>query len=315
MIVLLLVAGLALLYVGANLLTDGAAAMAARLHLSEFVIGATVVAVGTSMPELVVSVMSAVEGKSDVAIGNVIGSNIFNTLFILGITALVAPLPVSRKVLRGDVRFALLVSLLLTVLLFSAALGLGGADRLSRVEGCVLLVLFAVYVVVTIRRSDRTESGTTQHTQRWWIMAVMIVAGVGALVWGGHLFLNGSIRVARMLGISESAIALILVAGGTSLPELATTFFSALRGRTEVALGNIVGSNIANILLILGISATITPLGAGGVNITDALVMSFAQIALLVAVAVVTPRRLSRVAGVLFLLLYVAYTFTVVRAG
>ena len=295
-LLLLLIVGLGLILAGANFLTDGSAAVAQRFRVPEFIIGLTIVAVGTSMPELVVSVLSAAAGNSDVAIGNVVGSNIFNVFVILGICALIRPLVLTKENIRRDIPFGMAASLVLLAVTSDRLVCAGATDRIGRPDGIVMLALYIGlmwYMIRTTKRQRSIPGATTgmnvpvsgaalkngaQHAEgtkkpiALWLAGVMIAGGLAGLVFGGEMFLKSATAIARTLGISESVIAITLVAGGTSLPELASSVVSLLKGKAEMALGNVIGSNIANILLILGISATIHPLTMGGITLTDILV-------------------------------------------
>ena len=214
--ILLLLAGLGLILAGASFLTDGSAALAKRLRVPEFIIGLTIVAVGTSTPELVVSVLSAVAGKSDVAIGNVVGSNIFNVFVILGVCALIRPLPLTAGNIRRDIPLGMVVSLLLVALASDSLFSAGATDRIGRIDGIAMLALYVLLIGYTIRRTGRTdavpaESGAKSPTKGW-IMAVMILGGLAGLIFGGEMFLDNATAVARRLGVSDSVIALTLVA-------------------------------------------------------------------------------------------------------
>lgn len=315
--ILLLLAGLGLILAGASFLTDGSAALAKRLRVPEFIIGLTIVAVGTSTPELVVSVLSAVAGKSDVAIGNVVGSNIFNVFVILGVCALIRPLPLTAGNIRRDIPLGMVVSLLLVVLASDSLFSAGATDRIGRIDGIAMLALYVLLIGYTIRRTGRTdavpaESGAKSPTKGW-IMAVMILGGLAGLIFGGEMFLKSATAIARTLGISESVIAITLVAGGTSLPELASSVVSLLKGKAEMALGNVIGSNIANILLILGISATIHPLTMGGITLTDILVVVLSSLLLFMAAFTFRSKKLDRWEGAIFLAIYIAYIWYLVR--
>lgn len=309
--ILLLIIGLGLILAGANFLTDGSAALAQRFRVPEFIIGLTVVAVGTSTPELVVSVLSAIAGKSDVAIGNVVGSNIFNVFVILGVCALIRPLPLTAGNIRRDIPFGVIVSLLLLALAADSYVFKGAADRIGRIDGIVMLLLYGALMWYTIHTTKRPEATAPDAGAKpgmaGWLMAAMIVGGLAGLIFGGEMFLRSATEIARRLGISESVIAITLVAGGTSLPELASSVVSVVKGRPDIALGNVVGSNIANILLILGLCSTVVPLTPGGIDAVTlgAVVLS----SLLLFAAAFTFRRLAldRWEGVLFLAIYGAY--------
>lgn len=314
MIYLLLLLGLGLILAGANYLTDGSAALAQRFRVPEFIVGLTVVAIGTSTPELVVSVLSSVAGKSDVALGNVVGSNLFNVLVILGVCALVRPLPLTRENIRRDIPYGVAASLLLLLATSDRLLGTGAEGRIARVEGIVLLLLYALLLWQTVRSAKRPEAAAgDQQLKPLWLTVVMIGGGLAGLVIGGNLFLESATGIARTLGVSESVIAITLVAGGTSLPELAASVVSTVKGKTEMALGNIVGSNIANILLILGLSATIRPLGMGGITTADILVVLLSSLLLLGAAYTFRRRAIDRCEGVIYLAIYGLYIWTLIR--
>lgn len=313
--IVVLLLGLALILGGANFLTDGAAAVAQRFRVPEFIVGLTVIAVGTSTPELVVSVLSAIAGKSDVAIGNVVGSNLFNVFVIVGVCALIRPLPLTSGNIRRDIPFGMLGSLLLLFVACDRYFGFGDADRIGRVEGIVMFLLYVCVMWYTVKYTERPaassadQSTESKHTPsvKLWLAVVMIVGGLGALIGGGELFLDGATRIARKLGVSESVIAITLVAGGTSLPELASSVVSLLKGRAEMALGNVLGSNIANILLILGVSATIHPLSMGGITFGDILMVVLSSLVLFLAAFTFRRKAIDRAEGVLFLAIYVVY--------
>lgn len=308
---LLLILGLVLILGGANFLTDGSAAVAKRFRVPEFIIGLTVIAIGTSTPELVVSVLSAIAGKSDVAIGNVVGSNIFNVFVIVGTCALIRPLPLTSGNIRRDIPFGMLGSLLLLFVACDRMLGFGDIDRIGRVEGICMFVAYVVLMGYTVRHTSRPavakHVADDRPPMRLWLAVVMIVGGLAALVVGGELFLDRATKIARSLGVSESVIAITLVAGGTSLPELASSVVSLLKGRAEMALGNVLGSNIANILLILGVSATIHPLSLGGITFTDIAMVVLSSVVLFVAAFTFRRKAIDRVEGVIFLAIYIAY--------
>ena len=305
-----LILGLVLIIAGANFLTDGSAAVAKRFRVPEFIIGLTVIAIGTSTPELVVSVLSAIAGKSDVAVGNVVGSNLFNVFVIVGICALIRPLPLTSGNVRRDIPFGMIGSLLLLFLACDRMLGIGDADRIDRLEGICMFVAYIVLMIYTVRHTERPaaeESRETRPPMRMGLAAVMIVGGLGALVGGGELFLDSATKIARSLGVSESVIAITLVAGGTSLPELASSVVSMLKGRAEMALGNVLGSNIANILLILGVSATIHPLSLGSITPVDLSMVVLSSAVLFVSAFTFRQKSIDRAEGAIFLAVYIGY--------
>jgi cation:H+ antiporter len=320
--ILLLILGLALILGGANFLTDGSAALAQRFRVPEFIVGLTIVAVGTSTPELVVSVLSAAAGNSDVAIGNVVGSNIFNVFVILGICALIAPLPLTGGNIRRDIPFVTAASVLLLLFTSDRLLGLGQADAIGRIDGIIMLLLYIALIRYTIRAEGRTAvqatpetaaAGKPQRGKAMWLIVVMIVGGLAGLVFGGELFLRSATAIARALGVSESVIAITLVAGGTSLPELASSVVSLIKGKADMALGNVIGSNIANILLILGLSATINPLTLGGITRIDLLVVLLSSVLLFVSAFTLRRKAVDRWEGFLFLVIYALYIGYLIR--
>lgn len=255
--------------------------------------------------------MSAINGQSDVSIGNVVGSNIFNVYAILGVTAMVAPLALTRDNIRRDIPICLATTLLLIALALDGSLWGRGANTLSRPDGIVLLVGYGVFLWYMIRSGRNTSAPsatTTTKEEKLPLAVVKVAVGLGGLVWGSDLFLDGSIDLARRVGLSEAVIGIVLVAAGTSLPEFFASFVSALKGKTEIALGNILGSNIANILLILGTSATITPLRLGGITSIDMAVMLSAVVAVMVAAFTLRRKKIDRTEGFVFFAIYVVYT-------
>ena len=311
--ILLLIVGLTLILGGANYLTDGASALAQRLRMPEFLIGLTIVAIGTSMPEMVVSVLSAINGQPDMAIGNVVGSNIFNVLLILGMCAMVRPIAFTKSNIRFDIPFGVAASLLLFILALDTLIGTGTTDSISRLDGAFMLLLYIALMAYTIRTAERpTQETSAQKPMAVWLMAVMIIGGLCGLIFGGELFLDSATAIARSLGVSESVIAITLVAGGTSLPELAASLVSLIKGKTDMALGNVIGSNIANILLILGLSALINPLTMGGITPRDLLMVMTTSVLLFVSVFTFRRHELDRTEGILFILLYAGYIYLLV---
>jgi len=258
----LLLVGLALIVFGADWLVDGASAVARKAGISEFVIGLTIVGFGTSCPELVVSLTGAFQGNADISVGNVVGSNIFNTLLILGLTAAIAPVAMTRANSRRDIPITLLVTFLF------AALALTGT-QISRVEGIVFLAIFVTYMVYCFKTDTGVTEEAPQKVRSLWVAILLVLAGLGGLIFGGQLFVNNATAIARALGVSDKFIALTLLAGGTSLPELATCIVAAAKKKDQLALGNVLGSNIFNILLILGASATVTPLSTVAMTLVD----------------------------------------------
>ena len=313
---LILIVGLAMLTLGADWLTKGCVGMAARFRVPEFVVGLTVMAVGTSMPELTVSAVSALKGSTDMAIGNVTGSNIFNILIILGICALIKPMAFSRENIRRDIPICLGASLLLAIL----TLFVGAERGISRLEGIVLFLLYVaspIYSIRSARNDGGEESSASENSDEaqmgWLKMGAFIVVGLVGLVWGGNLCLNSATAIARAWGVSESIIAITIVAAGTSLPELASSISAIVSRKPSLALGNIIGSNVANILLILGLCGSIKPLTMGDITPLDIWMTVVAAVVLLVSALVVGVRRITRFEGALYLAIYVGYVVLLMR--
>jgi len=297
---------LLLLFAGAEGLVRGSASLALRAGLSRLMVGLTIVAFGTSSPELVVSIKAALSQQGDIAVGNVVGSNTFNIAVILGLTALVCPIPVHRQIIRLDAPIALGLTLLLALLLLDHALG--------RLEGAMLFMGLLAYtgLNVVLARRQRTEnagapddSSDPPGSHHWGVDLAFIAGGVGVLVFGSHLLVEHSVSLAKGLGISEAVIGLTIVAAGTSMPELATSLVAAARRQPDIAIGNIVGSNVFNILGILGIASIVSPIGAPGISPVDYLTMIL--FTLLIIPLLYTGRVLHRLEGVLLLALYGVY--------
>ena len=309
MTIICLLVGLGLIVLGADWLVEGASSIARKAGVSEFVIGLTIVGFGTSCPELVVSLTGALEGNADIAVGNVVGSNIFNVLFILGLTSLVCPVSMTEGNRKKDIPLTLIVTLLfLAVGLNHTLWGIGEADSLSRWEGGLFLAIFAAYVAHSFLKGQPAEEGAEESKSRKLGLAILLsIAGLAGLIFGGNLFVDSATDLARMLGVSDKFIAVTILAGGTSLPELATSLVAALKGRDQLALGNILGSNVFNILLILGSSALITPLSLASVTSIDALVLTLSMILSLLWAYTGNRERIDRWEGILMLLLFGAY--------
>ena len=315
---LLLVLGLVILTVGADLLTKGCVGMAARFRVPEFIVGLTVMAVGTSMPELTVSAMSALKGSTDMAIGNVTGSNIFNILIILGICAVVRPMVFTRENIRRDIPICIAASALLLVL----ALYVGQPLGISRWEGGLMLALYVAVIWYSIRSAKRDmpdhEAGTTdgkesEVTMAWGRVIIYIIVGLAGLIFGGNMCLESATAIARAWGVSEAVIAITIVAAGTSLPELASSLSAVTSGKLSLALGNIIGSNVANILLILGTSGLIKPLTMGGITTLDIWMVLGVAVVLLLSALAIGQRRITRVEGVAYLAIYVGYVLLLMK--
>ena len=314
--ILLFLLGIVLIIAGANYLTEGASTLARRMGLSPLVVGLTIVAFGTSAPELIVSLMSALKGNADIAMGNVIGSNIFNILAIGGVTAVVAPITITKSTIRREIPLMFLSFLVLFFLSYDTIFaGTAGTTEniLSRGEGLTLLGFFLIFLTYTFAiAKDAPDDPHADHTPirtyPLWLLILFIVGGLVALVYGGDLFVSSASSIARTFGMSESFIGLTIVAAGTSLPELATSVAAALKKQPEIAVGNIVGSNIFNIFLILGISSTITPIRIGGVTALDFLVMIAAGLMLCSFAVLFGQRIIKRGEGAILALGFIAYT-------
>ena len=309
---LLLIGGLALILLGANGLTDGSAAVAKRFRISDLVIGLTIVAFGTSAPELVISVLSALNGSAEMAIGNVVGSNTFNALMIIGCTAAVLPIKVGEGTMSKEIPLVILASLVLFFCANDVMLDGRAENIIGRVDGLILLAFFLIFLRYTfaIARNGNEEAGEEQKIKEMpiWKSVLFIVGGLAGLIFGGQLFVEGASGIARSLGVSESVIGLTLVAGGTSLPELATSITAALKKNPGIAIGNVIGSNLFNIFFVLGCSATISPLPMGGINNLDLTVMIASALLLWLVGWFFKKRTITRPEGVLMIVCYVAYT-------
>lgn len=298
--VLILFAGLALVVFGADWLVDGSSAIARKAGVSEFVIGLTVVGFGTSCPELVVSLTGALKGIADISIGNVVGSNIFNTLLILGVTAVLSPIAITKSNKWRDIPITFGVTLLFVIL---------GKyhNEISRIDGVVFLVLFTAYLFYCFK-TDSADIEEVEDKQLKLFPAILLVlAGLGGLIFGGRLFVNSATEIATLLGVSDKFIAITILAGGTSLPELATCVVAAAKKKGQLALGNILGSNVFNILLILGTSAVVTPLSFASMGVVDLIVLLLSAILLFVACYTGKKDKLDRFDGIILLLCEAGY--------
>lgn len=302
-----LIAGLGLLYLGAQILVKGGAALALRLGLNALVVGLTVIAYGTSSPEMVVSVSASLQDNGAIAIGNVVGSNICNIALILGVCALVSPLSASAQIIRREIPIMIGVSVVLAAMLWD--------EQLSRLEGGVLFVGIVVYTVLTVRDARAETKGKAEQEYGEDFPAgsmglgksvLLVVAGLGVLVVASQLFVGGAVVLAKSWGVTEAVIGLTVVAVGTSMPELATSLVAAVRGHGDVAIGNVVGSNIFNVLGILGIAALINPIDTSGLSRVDLATMVVAALAMLPAAR--SGGVISRLEGAVLLFAYFGYT-------
>ena len=316
--ILLLVGGLLLILLGANGLTDGAASVAKRFRIPSIVIGLTIVAFGTSAPELTVSISTALKGSADIAIGNVVGSNIFNTLMIVGCTALFAPIVITRNTLKREIPLCILSSVALLICANDVFLDGSEENMLGIADGLLLLCFFAIFLSYTFAIAKRDGDTTNPEKESLqeedeirllpvWKSALYILGGLAGLIIGGNFFVDGAGGIARGLGVSESVIGLTLVAGGTSLPELATSIVAALKKNPEIAIGNAIGSNLFNIFFVLGCSASITPMRLTGITNLDLWVLVGAGILLWLFGLFFGKRTITRIEGSILMLCYAAY--------
>lgn len=303
---IILILALVGIVIGADQLVAGAVSIARKFKVSDFVIGAAIVGVGTSMPELTVSFIGALQGNSDIAIGNVVGSNIFNVLGILGLTAMFFPVVVNKGEKRFEIPLCIAMSLLLTLLVL-----LGGEMTIGRVDGVILLLGFVFFIWYSFRRdrknsvSENASTKTTIVEKPLWIAILRVVAGLAVLIFSCDNFVDNAIVIARGWGVNDAFISLTLVACGTSLPELAASIAAAVKKNTSLALGNIIGSNIFNISLILGLSSLVTPLNSAGITPVDYAVMTIAAVLPLI---LGMRGRIGRLGGAFMFILFIAYT-------
>ena len=305
--VLFILTGIVLVLWGADRLTDGAVAVAEKMKMPQFVIGLTIVAMGTSMPEFCVSLISALRGTSDLAVGNIIGSNIFNALLIVGVAALVAPMTIMKSTVRKDIPFSLVASAMLLIMCLDG--------DINRIDAAVLFAMFLTFMYMTLKgaRTQGTNAGETVEAEgkkpmATWLSVVWIFVGLACLIGGSNLFVEGATAVATNLGISEAVIGLTIVAGGTSLPELATSVVSARKGKSGIAIGNALGSNVFNILAILGVTGMITPMKLQGITVTDLSMLVISIV--LVWLFSFTKYRIMRWEGAVLTAVFIGYIYS-----
>ena len=321
-IIFVLVGAFLILY-GANFLVDGAVAIAYRLNVSTAIVGLTIVAFGTSAPELAVSLTGAIQGQTGISLGNIVGSNIFNILAILGISALIRPLIVGKSSLRYEMPFMLVATLALCLVSLDYLFEENVVDKISRADGLLLLLFFAIFMAYSLATAKKSEPAIEEReptslesnkaaTQKGYLSILMIIGGLAMLVIGSKLFVRGSSEIARSFGISEAVIGVTLAAMGTSLPELITSVVAVRKGQIDIAVNNVVGSNIFNIFLILGLTATVSPLERGEIMGMDYLFMLGS--ALLLVLFSWFPKKgiLTRFSGLILLLAYIAYMLLLV---
>ena len=295
-----IVVGIALVLWGADRLTDGAVALADRMGISQVVIGLTVVAMGTSMPEFTISLLSAIKGTTGLAVGNVIGSNIFNSLLIVGTSAVVAPMLILKSTVRKDIPFALVASVMLYLL--------SQDGQISRWDAAILFVFFMIFMTITIKESksaDSKKEDTQIKSIKVWKAVAFLLIGLTGLILGSNIFVNGATKLATTLGVSDAVIGLTIVAGGTSLPELATSVVASRKGNSGIAIGNVLGSNVFNILMILGITGLITPMSIHGITQVDLTMLVVSMI--LLWLFSFTKYRIERWEGAILSILFIGY--------
>ncbi len=324
--IILLLIGFVLLIRGADVFVDGSSAVAKRLRVPSVVVGLTVVAIGTSLPELAVSTLASFRESNAIALGNVVGSNIFNFLMVIGITALFVAVPVRKSIIKRDIPFLLVITLLLLFLAGDVFWSLGAfskfnpfdfgynnlsVGKIGRIDGILLLILFVFYLCMTVWYALRNRENATPESKQESLniskgkCAVYIIGGVLAIAVGGEAVVEGARNLALAAGMGETLVGLTVVAFGTSLPELVTSAVAGRKGETEIAVGNVVGSSIANILLVLGVSAVVSPVNVSMMSLIDILI-SFVIGVLVLALSALR-HRVTRVTGVIFILIYAAY--------
>lgn len=308
---LILILSLAGIVLGADFLVKGAVVVARKCRVSSFVIGAVIVGIGTSLPELVVSTVGAIGGNSEVAIGNVVGSNIFNVFAILGLTALFFPIAVSRENMKFEIPFCIAVSILLMLLVYNFFVV--GEPRLGRWDGAALLLVFTAFMWISLRRGKNSAAAVGESVEEvnksLWFAAFSILGGLAALIVSSNFFVDEAVAIARKLGVSDAFISITLLACGTSLPELAASVTAAVKKDTDMALGNIIGSNIFNVTMILGTASLITPLTTGKIGLVDYGAMILAAV---LPMIFGIRGKITRIEGLLMLLCYAAYTWYIV---
>ncbi len=305
--IIYIVFGIIMVLWGAGKLTDGATSLAARMNIPPIVIGLTVVAMGTSMPEFFISFISALKGTTDLAVGNVVGSNIFNAMLIVGTAALVAPMTILKSTVKKDIPFAILASAMLIPMTLDG--------NISRLDAALLFVVFIAFMVYTVRSAKNGKSQDEAEAKQMpvWQAIAFFILGLACLIVGSNLFVDGATEVASLLGVSEAVIGLTIVAGGTSLPELATSVVAARKGQSAIAMGNVIGSNVMNILMILGVTGLIRPMAIQGITWLDLSVMLVSV--LLLWLFSFTKYTVARWEGAVLVILFLGYmTWLVMQA-
>lgn len=304
--IILIIVGIAMVLWGAEMLTSGSVALARRMNVPQIVIGLTIVAIGTSMPEFCVSMVSALKGSADLAVGNVVGSNIFNELLIVGIAAIVAPMVIAKRTVGRDIPFAIIASL--------ALWGVAANGDITRMDAGILLLLFFMFMALTLheaKKGDNEVGDVAEKPMKTWKMIILIIFGLVFLIIGSDIFVDSATAIARGIGVSDAVIGLTIVAGGTSLPELATSIVSARKGASALAIGNVLGSNVFNILGIIGITGLISPMRIAGITYIDYIVMSIGMV--LVWLFSFTKYTIHRWEGVILTAAYVGYIMILIN--
>ena len=310
--------GLGLLLLGANYLVDSSVAIAQRAKISNFIIGLTIVGIGTSAPELFVSIQSALTGHGDIAMGNVLGSNIANVFLIMGVTATILPFEINREQSRRDIPIGILVALLVFLLANDALIPGITENSMSRIDGILLLVFFIIYMAVVILKKGEKpkeaiaeadeETKSSLSGKNVYLLWGIAAASLAALLWGGNMFLDGAKNLAKAWGMSEAVISITIVAVGTSLPELITAVIAACKKNPQLALGNVIGSNVFNLLMILGVSSCIDPYQLENINMVDYGMAILAAVLMWIVVFTFGKKKFDRIEGLLFLAIYIGYT-------
>ena len=310
--------GLGLLLLGANYLVDSSVAIAQRAKISNFIIGLTIVGIGTSAPELFVSIQSALTGHGDIAMGNVLGSNIANVFLIMGVTATILPFEINREQSRRDIPIGIIVALLVFLLANDAIIPGITENSMSRIDGILLLVFFIIYMAVVINKKGEKpkeaiaeadeETKSSLSGKNVYLLWGIAAASLAALLWGGNMFLDGAKNLAKAWGMSEAVISITIVAVGTSLPELITAVIAACKKNPQLALGNVIGSNVFNLLMILGVSSCIDPYQLENINMVDYGMAILAAVLMWIVVFTFGKKKFDRIEGLLFLAIYIGYT-------
>ena len=309
MIYILFVIGFVLLILGSNWLVDGSSSLAKRFNIPDLVIGLTIVSFGTSSPELLVNIMSSISGNGDIAIGNILGSNIFNILIILGISAIIYPVSVNKTTIWKEIPFSLLAVIVVWILANDVLLDHSSYSILTRIDGLILLSFFVIfmYYVIEISMNNKTETIEVANKMPIWKSISFIIVGLTMLIFGSNWIVDGAVHIAKLFNMSESVIALTIISAGTSLPELATSVVAAYKKNSDIAIGNVVGSNIFNVFFILGLSATINPLKFSPSSNIDIIVAIMSTLLLFAFAFTFKGRTINRFEGIVFIILYIGY--------